>query len=302
MEYKDYYKILGVSKSADEKAVKTAYRKLARKYHPDQNPDNPAAEEKFKDINEAYEVLGDADNRSQYDRLGANYHRWKQSGGAGGFQDFAGSYGGINPEDLFGGGQGGFADILSSLFGQQMGGAGGGFSQQRAQPLRQDTEQQIDVTLEEAYSGGSRILVDGRGERFEVKIPKGAKTGTKVRLRGKGNRGGDLYLIIRVQNHAQYERDDQDPTLLYTTVPVDNLTAILGGEVRVGTLKGAINLKIAPGTQGGQKVKLRGRGMPDLRQNDRYGDLMADIQISIPTNLSAEERELYEQLSALRPS
>ncbi|HFC11509.1 MAG TPA: J domain-containing protein [Anaerolineae bacterium] len=297
MDYKDYYKILGVKKDADEKAIKKAYRKLARQYHPDQNPDDPKAEDKFKDINEAYEVIGDADNRAKYDQFGVNYKQYQQMGGQPGGFDFSQFGGqGVNVEDLFrGGGQGGLGDLFANLFGGQMGGR-----PNRTQPLRQDSEQEIDVTLEEAYQGGSRILVDARGERFKVKIPKGAKSGTKVRLRGKGSRGGDLYLIIRVQPHPLYERDEQDDTLLHTTVPVDVLTAILGGEARVETLKGAVKLKIAPGTQGGQKVKLRGRGMPDLRQNDRYGDLIADIQIAIPTQLSDQERALYEQLRSLQ--
>lgn len=300
MEYKDYYKILGVSKSADEKTIKKAFRNLARQYHPDQNPDNPQAEDKFKDINEAYEVLGDKENRAKYDQLGVNYHRWKQMGGQPDgfdFSQFGGNGQNINIEDLFGS-QGGFSDFFSTIFGGQMGGA----QPRGAQPLRQDSEQEIDVTLEEAYQGGERILVDARGERYKVKIPKGAKSGTKVRLRGKGSRGGDLYLIIRVQEHAVYSRDAVDDTLLHTTVTVDSLTAILGGQTRVDTLKGAVKLKIAPGTQGGQKVKLRGRGMPDLRQNDRFGDLIAEIQIAIPTTLSAEERTLYQQLQALRPA
>ncbi len=296
MEYKDYYKILGVNKRADEKEIKKAYRNLARKFHPDQNPDNPQAEEKFKDINEAYEVIGDKDNRAKYDQLGVNYHRYKQMGGQPGGFDFSQfGNGGVNIEDLFGGQGGGFSDFFSSIFGGPAGAPPRG-----AQPLRQDTEQEIDVTLDEAFHGGSRILVDARGERYKVKIPKGAKSGTKVRLRGKGSRGGDLYLVIRVQPHDLYERDAQADTTLHTSVPVDSLTAILGGEARVETLKGAVKLKIAPGTQGGQRLKLRGRGMPDLRQNDRYGDLIAEIQIVVPTNLSAEERSLYEQLRDLR--
>lgn len=299
MDYKDYYKILGVNKNADEKEIKKAYRKLARQYHPDQNPDNPKAEDKFKDINEAYEVVGDADTRSKYDQFGSNYKQYQQTGGQPGGFDFSqfGGGQGVNMEDLFGGGgggQGGLGDMFANLFGGQMGG------RPRAQPLTQDSEQEIDISLEEAYQGGSRILVDARGERYKVKIPKGAKNGTKVRLRGKGNYGGDLYLIIRVQPHPLYERDEQDDSLLHTTVSVDALTAILGGDARVETLKGAVKLKIAPGTQGGQKLKLRGRGMPDLRQNDRYGNLIADIQITIPTQLSDEEYLLYEQLQSLR--
>ena len=184
MEYKDYYKILGVSKNADEKTIKKAYRKLARQYHPDHNPNSKTAEDKFKDVNEAYEVLGDSANRAKYDQLGANYHRWKQSGGRqGGFDPFGGM-GGMGGDPF--GGSGNIADILAQMFG------GGGQPGGRTQPLRQDSEQDIEITLEEAYHGTARTMVDASGERLTVKIPRGAKTGTKVRLRGKGARGGDL--------------------------------------------------------------------------------------------------------------
>ena len=298
MDYKDYYKILGVSKSADEKAIKKAYRKLARQYHPDHNPNSKTAEDKFKDVNEAYEVLGDAENRSKYDQLGANYHRWKQSGGSqGGFDPFGGmgGMGGMGGDPF--GGSGNIADILAQMFGGSGGQPGG-----QTQPLRQDSEQEIEITLEEAYHGTTRTMVDANGERLNVKIPRGAKTGTKVRLRGKGGRGGDLYLITKVRPHKVYERDESNPSVLRRTIEVDVLTAVLGGEARVETLKGAINLKIMPGTQGGRTVRLRGRGMPDIKQNDKYGALMAVIQISIPQDLSDAERALYEQLKALRDS
>ncbi|MGB1249912.1 MAG: DnaJ C-terminal domain-containing protein [Candidatus Promineifilaceae bacterium] len=294
MDYKDYYKILGVSKSADEKTIKKAYRKLARQYHPDHNPNNPAAEDKFKDVNEAYEVLGDSENRTKYDQLGANYHRWKQSGGAqGGFDPF----GGMGGMGGMGGGSGNIADILAQMFG-----GGGAQPGGRTQPLRQDSEQDIDITLEEAYHGTIRTMVDANGERLNIKIPRGAKNGTKVRLRGKGGRGGDLYLITKVRPHKVYERDEASPTVLRRTIEVDMLTALLGGEARVETLKGAINLKIMPGTQGGRTVRLRGRGMPDIKQNDKYGALLATIQIVIPQDLSDAERALYEQLRTLRAS
>ncbi len=295
MDYKDYYKILGVSRSADEKEIKRAFRKLARQYHPDQNPDDPAAEDKFKDINEAYEVLGNADNRQKYDTLGANYKRYQQMGGGmGDFGDFMGGGQNVNLDDLFGGGAGGMGDFFSTIFGSGMGGPN------RTQPLRRDTEQEIEITLEEAYTGSQRTLVDENGTRFTVKIPKGAKTGTKVRLRGKGGHGGDLYLVIRVRPHSEYTRDENDDNTLYRTVELDLLTAVLGGKVTVDTLKGSGSLKILPGTQGGKRIRLRGRGMPDLRQNDSYGDLIAEIQIRVPSDLSDKERELYEQLRDLR--
>ncbi len=295
MDYKDYYKILGVSRNADEKEIKRAFRKLARRYHPDQNPDDPQAEDKFKDINEAYEVLGNADNRQKYDTLGANYKRYQQMGGGmGDFGDFMGGQN-INLDDLFGGGgAGGMGDFFSTLFGGGAGGPG------RTQPLRRDTEQEIEITLEEAYKGSQRTLVDVNGSRFTVKIPKGAKTGTKVRLRGKGGNGGDLYLVIRIRPHDIYIRDENNETMLSRTVELDLLTAVLGGKVAVETLKGTGNLKILPGTQGGKRIRLRGRGMPDLRQNDRYGDLIVEIKIRVPSALTDKERDLYEQLRDLR--
>ena len=295
MEYKDYYKILGVSKNADEKTIKKAYRKLARQYHPDHNPGSKSAEDKFKDVNEAYEVLGDNENRTKYDQLGANYHRWKQAGGGqGGFDPFGGM-GGMGGDPF--GGSGNIADILAQMFG---GAAGGGAAGGRTQPLRRDSEQDIEITLEEAYHGTTRTMVDANGERLNVKIPRGAKNGTKVRLRGKGSRGGDLYLITKLRPHKVYERDEDDPTTLRRTIEVDMLTAVLGGEARVETLKGAINLKIMPGTQGGRTVRLRGRGMPDIKQNDKYGPLMATIKIAVPQELSDAERDLYEQLRDLK--
>ena len=180
-------------------------------------------------------------------------------------------------------------------------GGGGGFGGAgRTQPLRRDSEQEIEITLEEAYTGSQRTLVDDQGNRFTVKIPKGAKTGTKVRLRGKGANGGDLYLVIRIRPHDTYTRDEVDERNLSRKVDVDVLTAVLGGKVAVETLKGTGKLTILPGTQGGRKVRLRGRGMPDLRQNDKYGDLIVEIQISVPTELSDKERTLYEQLRDLQ--
>lgn len=302
MEYKDYYKILGVSKKADEKEIKKAYRKLARQYHPDHNPGNDSAEEKFKEINEAYEVLGSADNRAKYDQLGSNYHRYKQMGGdASGF-DFGG-YGGsgsINFDDLnsiFGntgayGETGGFSDFFRSVFGGD--GMGGRVN---AQPLHQDLEQEIEISLEESYHGTTRTLVSQDGSRITAKIPQGAKTGNKIRLRGRGHQGGDLYLIVKVLTHDHYKRQGNN---LHSVVPVDMLTATLGGKVKVPTLRGAVNLTIPAGTQGGRKFRLGKRGMPKLREKGEFGDLLVTVQIVVPTALSDAERDLYAQLAQLR--
>lgn len=294
MEYKDYYRILGVGKNADEQAIKKAYRTLAREYHPDRNPDNPAAEEKFKEINEAYEVLGDPEARRKYDQLGSNYFRYQQMGGDPGAYDFSQwfSQGGgqrINPEDLEDilGGSGAFSDFFTQVFGRTGG----------AQPLRRDTEQRIEISLEEAFHGTTRTLVDTSGDRFTVKIPAGIETGKRIRYRGKGAQGGDLLLKVFIRPHRLYERDGAD---LRSEVTVDVITAVLGGRVRVPTLHGDVNLTVRPGTQGGQLIRLRGRGMPRGKDRRSFGDLLAEVRIAIPTQLSAEQRELYEKLAALQ--
>jgi curved DNA-binding protein len=299
MEYKDYYRTLGVARDADQKEIKRAYRKLALQYHPDKNPDDRAAEERFKEINEAYEVLGDREKRSKYDQLGSSYRAWERGGGRqGGFdwsQWASGVPGGARVEvgdlgDLFGGG---FSDFFNTIFG--MGGAA------RSAPRRgRDLEHGVSITLAEAYRGTSRSLqLDGR--RLEVDIPAGARTGTKVRLSGKGEAGdrqtGDLYLRIEVLPDESFTRKGDD---LYTEVPVDLYAAVLGGEVPVQTFEGPVILTVPPGSQSGQTLRLKGRGMPSLRDPSRHGDLYARLKISLPRNLSAEERELFQRLAALR--
>lgn len=310
MEYKDYYKILGVDKSADEKEIKRAYRKLAVKYHPDKNPGNKQAEEKFKELNEAYEVLGDSKKRARYDQLGSSYRQWERMGGQpGGFdwsQWAAGApsggtrveYGDL--EDLFGGG-GGFSDFFNSIFG----GAGTRTAgrTRTAQVPGQDVEQPIEISLEEAYQGTTRTLQKD-GTRLEVKIPAGSKTGTRVRVAGEGSPGlggrpGDLYLVVTVRPHASFERKGND---LYTDVPVDLYTAVLGGETHVSTLAGDVVLTIPPESQQGQTFRLSGRGMPDLRDPKTRGDLYARMQVQVPRQLTDREKELFQELARMRPS
>ncbi len=310
---KDYYKILGVGKNATDKEIKQAFRKLARQYHPDMNPNNPQAEAKFKEINEAYEVLSDPEKRKKYDQLGADWVRWQQAGGRPDDFDWTrwttwgpGAQGpnvryatAEDLQDLFGEGSP-FSDFFSQIFGG-MGTSrtrteGFGF---RTRPQRgQDYEQEVEITLEEAFYGTTRTL-QRDGERLDVKIPRGADTGTRVRLAGKGAPGiaggpaGDIYLRVKVLPHPRFERKGDD---LYTTVPVDLYTAVLGGEVRVPTLEGDVLLKIPATTQNGRVFRLRGKGMPRLRKPDERGDLLAKVEVQLPTHLTAEQRRLFEEL------
>lgn len=313
MEYKNYYDILGVDKTASEKEIKRAYRQLARKFHPDKNPDDKSAEEKFKEINEAYEVLGNQENRAKYDQLGRSYHRYQQMGGAPGGFDFsqwatAGGPGGsyqqvnIDLDDLFGS-SAGFSDFFRTIFGA------GGRTQRssfndmmgrQAQMTGQDIEYHVEISLEEAYHGTTRTLARNDSEQFTAKIPRGAKTGTKVRLSGKGNPGpggpGDLYLLIRVLPHHTFKRDGYN---LKVDLPVDVVDAVLGSKVTVPTLSGPVKLTIPPKTQGGRTFRLKGKGMPKLKIKGEYGDLLATVRIRIPKELSEEELQLYENLAKL---
>ncbi len=302
MEYKDYYKILGVDKAASAQEVKKAYRKLAMKYHPDRNPGDKQAEEKFKDINEAYQVLSDLTKRTRYDQLGESYFRYQQGGGAPGsfnwnewFTQQPGSGGQRvevgNLEDLFGGG---FSDFFSAIFGG-MGGmspTGGRSSSRRAAPAAYN--QPVTVTLQEAFSGTERTLQTGK-RRLQVKIPAGSRTGTRVRVPGGGPNGsGDLYLVVEVLPDNHFERKEND---LYTEVPVDLYTAVLGGEVTVPTLSGNVRLTIPAGTQPGQTFRLAGRGMPQLKAPAAHGDLYVRAKVQVPRQLTDQQRSLFQRLA-----
>ena len=311
MEYRDYYKILGVDKKASEKDIKKAFRRLARKHHPDVNPNDARAEERFKEINEAHEVLSDPEKRRKYDQLGADWHRYQQGGGRPGGFDWGRwttgrpgahvQYG--TPEDLqdLFGSDSPFSDFFSQIFGGMAGGPSAGGYQRQIRQRGQDFEQPVEITLQEAYSGTTRIL-QKENQRLEVKIPAGAKTGTRVRMSGHGGQGmggaqpGDLFLRVRVKPDRSFERKDAD---LHTTVPVDLYTMVLGGEVRVPTMTGEVVLTIPAGTQSGRSFRLRGKGMPRLRQPDQHGDLYAKVEVRLPTNLTPQQQELFEQLREL---
>jgi curved DNA-binding protein len=303
MEYKDYYKILGVDRKASEQDIKRAYRKLAMKYHPDRNAGDKQAEEKFRDINEANEVLSDPTKRSRYDQLGENYSRWAQAGGTSdGFNWSEWSaprgrgqrveYG--NLEDLFGGG---FSDFFSTIFG----GMGGQTVQQRTARAPQAFQQPVQINFHEAYHGTTRLIqVDGR--KLEVKIPAGAQNGTKVRVRGAGpasfgGQQGDLYLVINVADDPRFERRGDD---LYEEISVDLAHVVLGGKVTVKTPSGDVILTIPAGTQPGQTIRLAGRGMPGLKNPQKFGDLFVKIKVIIPRELTARQKELFEQFAALK--
>ena len=298
MDYKDYYKVLGVDRKADEKEIKSAYRKLALKYHPDKNPDS---EEHFKEINEAYEVLGDSDKRSKYDRLGSSYRTWERGGQAPGGFDWSqwspGGQGGVRVEvgdigDLFGGG--GFSDFFNSVF-------GAGAQAQRRMRGR-DLEQLVAISLVEAYSGTTRTF-SLNGRKLEISIPPGSKTGTRVRVSGKGEQSngqpGDLYIKVQVHDMPGIERNGDN---LVVEVETDLYAAVLGEEIEVSTLSGPVMLKIPAGSQPGRTFRLRGRGMPNLRDPSKHGDLLASLKLTLPKTLSKEERELFEQLAKLRKS
>ncbi len=296
MDYKDYYKILGVPKNASESDIKRAYRKLAREHHPDRRPGDKKAEERFKDVNEAHEVLGDPDKRRKYDQLGAQYQQWQRMGGdPRGFNWGQGNVRVDNLDDLFGGS---FSDFFTSIF-------GGETSRGRRAGARmrgQDVEQNVEVSLEEAFHG-ARLTFNKNDKSLEVKIPAGVKTGSRVRVAGEGGSGiggapnGDLYVVVNVRPHDRFRREDDD---LHLELPIDLYTAVLGGEAQVPTLAGVLSLKIPPETQDGRTFKLRGQGMPHLRDPKTRGDLLAKVHIRIPQNLTPEEKKLFAELARQR--
>lgn len=311
MEYRDYYQVLGVDRNATEKEIKRAFRRLARKHHPDMNPDDPHAAERFKEINEAHEVLSDAQKRQKYDQLGADWQRWQRMGRSPGDFDWSrwttGTPGpGVHvrygsPEDLEDllGGAGPFSDFFSQIFGGTAGSPGrGGVRYEPRTRKGQDLEHVVEITLQEAYSGTTRML-QMNGQRLEVRIPPGSRTGTRVRMRGQGGPGGaggqpgDLFLRVSVLPHPSIRREGDD---LHTTVKADLYTMVLGGKVRVPTLRGEVDLTVPPGTQNGRVFRLRGRGMPHLRQPERHGELYARIEVQLPASLTEREKELFEEL------
>jgi len=328
MEFKDYYKTLGVTKTSSEKEIKQAYRKLARKHHPDVNPGDKAAETKFKEINEAYEFLGDPAKRKKYDELGSNWRAYEQAEArgeagpfagqwSGGFGGGAGQGGGYRTmtaeemEELFGDSNP-FSDFFTTFFGggqpfgrgTAQGEGGRGRARQRQ---GRDVEHEIELSLEEAYHGSARRLStthDGEARTVDVRIPAGVTDGSRVRVSGEGERGaggaksGDLYLRVKLASHAVFERKGRD---LYVKVSIPVTTAVLGGEAQVQTLaEKSPRLKIPPLTQNGQVFRLKGYGMPAVNKPDEKGDLYARIEVQLPSQLSTAEREHWEALAKLQ--
>ena len=317
MEYKDYYKVLGVERNATEDEIKRKYRKLALEHHPDRNTGDKAAEEKFKEINEAYQVLSDSEKRNRYDRLGESYNSYQQHGGTpGGFnwdewfvqnprsgnvRVDVGDFG-----DLFGdSGLGDFSDFFRSIFGgvSNMGTAqrGSAGARTRTNPRPQTFQQNVTISLLEAYQGTTRrIEIDNRQK--DVIIPPGARTVTKVRVSDAITTSpnapkSDLYLVIQVAEDKRFKRKKDN---LHTEVDVDLYSAVLGGEIKVPTLSGNVVLSIPAGTQPGQIFRLSGRGMPHLKNSKKSGDLYVKVNLQIPRKLSLKEKELFSELSQLK--
>lgn len=300
MEYKDYYQTLGVPRNASPDDIKSAYRRLARRYHPDVNPDDPAAEAKFKEINEAHEVLSDPKKRQQYDRFGSN---WRRTGSF----DEAFRQSGVRMDgfgDFFGGGASGFSDFFEALFGGRAG-------PQRAQrPQQANVEETLQVSLPEVLNGGRRALKmrvpspDGRvrQRRIDVTIPQGVRDGQRLRVAGEGavradGSRGDLFLRVRVEDDPGFKRKGDD---LETEVSIGLTEAVLGTAVQVPTPSGSsLSVRIPPETQYGGRLRLRGQGLP-RRGGSARGDMLVRVHVRLPRNLSARERELFEELATIR--
>jgi DnaJ-class molecular chaperone len=322
VEFKDYYATLGIAKTATDKEIKQAYRKLARKFHPDVNPGDRAAEARFKAINEAHEVLGDPEKRRKYDELGANWRQYEQArqqgwgappgegtwtvnvgGGPGGVRTMSEE----EMRRLFGD-QNPFSDFFQTFFGgepQEAGGRPGRQGRGRARRGR-DVEQELDLSLEEAFHGATRrfaVKQEGHTRSVDVRIPAGVDDGSRVRVAGEGEHGtvggaaGDLYLRVRLAPHPRFERRGRD---LYVRVPVPVTTAVLGGEAEAPSIEGKhLRLKVPPTTQNGQVLRLKGHGMPAVGRPAERGDLYATVDVRLPRSLTPEQAQLYEALKRL---
>jgi len=299
MEYRNYYKILGVPRGSSADEIKKVYRKLAMKYHPDRNPGDKQAEDRFKEINEAYQVLSDPEKRLRYDQLGEDYSQWQQNGAPGNYDWGRWSSGPgvqeVNLDDLFGGGS--FSDFFRSIFG----GANVGQTMRgRSSRGAPSIQQPVTISLKEAFTGTTRTHQTDR-RRVDVKIPPGVRTGTKIRVPAAGparadGSPSDLYLVMDVAEDPLFERDGDD---LHTHVTIDVFKAILGGEVEVKTVSGKVVLTIPAGTQPEQVFRVAGRGMSVLKRPQATGDLYVHLRVQIPRQLNARQRSLLEEAAKL---
>ena len=293
----DYYKTLGISKTASDKDIKKAYRKLARKYHPDLNPNDKEAEKKFKEINEANEVLSNPENRKKYDQYGAHWKnseayeqaKQQQQQQQRAYQGQAGNSGGYSEQD--------FEDIFGSMFGGQAS------DRQRSTKFRgQDFNAELQLDLKDVYTEHKRTLTINN-KNIRITIPAGVENGQTIKIKGHGGKGvnggpnGDLYIQFSIQNHSKFKRDKDN---LFTTVDLDLYTALLGGDLMVDTFNGKVKLTVKPETQNGIKVKLKGKGFPKYKKTDQFGDLYITYQIKTPTKLTDKEKELFTELQKLR--
>ncbi len=304
MEFIDYYKLLEIDKKATEAEIKKAYRKMARKYHPDVNPNDEAAKKKFQQINEANEVLSDPEKRKKYDKYGKDWQhgeayenmrqqqsqgRSHQSGQGGGFEGF----------DTSGFGGSGFSDFFESMFGGASGGNGGG---RQARFRGQDFNAELHLDLKDVFESHKRTITVN-GKNIRLTIPAGIENGQTIKISGHGGAGtnggpnGDLFITFSLSNNTQFRRDGSN---LYSNVELDFYTAILGGEITVDTFNSKAKLKIKPETQSGTKVRLKGKGFPVYKKEGEFGDLIITLNVQVPTNLTEREKELFTELSKLR--
>lgn len=314
MEFKDYYKTLGVEKNASAADIKKAYHKLAQKYHPDKNKGDGNAEEKFKNISEAYHVLSDPEKRKKYDSLGSSYNDFRQSGGRTGdfnwqdwFSQQRGAPGGQGRQrtvgDIFD--SGGLSDFFEKIFGGSFGKGTGGYSRQsgyqRTPQRGEDYISEVEITLEEAFKGTKR-LVTVNGDKMEVRFKPGISDEQVLRISGKGHPGksggpaGDLLIKVKVRNHSRVERKGDD---LHVEVPVDMYKAMLGGKAQISSFGGKLQINIPEGTQPGTVLRLQGQGMPLYNSPNRRGDLFVKIQVKIPEKLTPQQKKLIEQVREL---
>jgi curved DNA-binding protein len=307
MNYRDYYAVLGVPKNASQSDIKKAYRKGAAKYHPDKNQGDKKAEEKFKELNEANEVLSDPDKRKKYDTLGADWDKYQQGSGTGrGGQNYG--QGGNSfrfegdPSDFFGGGDSGFSDFFEQFFGARATGGGGARSSQRRTFAGQDLQAEFEITLLEAYEGSTRTF-ELQGKSLRISIKPGAYDGQKLKIKGQGGMGinggpnGDLYLILKLVKDPRFTRQGDD---LMTSINVPLYDAVLGEYKEIPTMTGSVKMKIPEGATAGQVLRLKGKGMPMYGKEGKYGDLLVKIDITLPKNLSERELALFRELKSLR--